>query len=118
MKELLLAFAQPIATILLMLLCAFGGWKLNTYYTGYQDSINQKIEKQVSDGLSRIEQQGAKNLNDTLLELKNRKVEIVTKEVPKFIDRPVYQNVCIDEDGVTTLQNLKNASTSARQEKK
>ena len=34
------------------------------------------------------------------------RVETVTREVQKIIDRPVYSNVCIDDDGLQQLNSL------------
>lgn len=34
------------------------------------------------------------------------KVETVTREVQKIIERPVYNNVCIDSDGLRSINSL------------
>lgn len=34
------------------------------------------------------------------------KVETVTREVQKIIERPVYSNVCIDDDGLRIINSL------------
>ena len=34
------------------------------------------------------------------------KVETVTREVQKIVDRPVYQSVCIDDDGLRIINSL------------
>lgn len=34
------------------------------------------------------------------------KVETVTREVQKIIERPVYQSVCIDDDGLRIINSL------------
>jgi len=34
------------------------------------------------------------------------KVETVTREVQKIIERPVYHNVCIDDDGLRIINSL------------
>ncbi|WP_121774910.1 hypothetical protein [Acinetobacter bereziniae] len=34
------------------------------------------------------------------------KVETVTRDVQKIIDRPVYQSVCIDDDGLRIINSL------------
>ena len=34
------------------------------------------------------------------------KVETVTREVQKIVDRPVYQSVCIDDDGLRITNSL------------
>ncbi|MCF9035391.1 hypothetical protein JKI98_11105 [Acinetobacter nectaris] len=38
------------------------------------------------------------------------KVEYVTRTINKYIDRPVYRNVCIDDDGRLQLNDLIKSS--------
>lgn len=38
------------------------------------------------------------------------KVEYVTRTINKYIDRPVYRNVCIDDDGRVQLNELIKSS--------
>lgn len=40
------------------------------------------------------------------------KNEVVIKEVQKIIDRPVYRNICIDDDGLRQLNSLISKNTS------
>lgn len=40
------------------------------------------------------------------------KVETVTREVQKIIDRPVYQQHCFDDDGVSAINSLIANDTS------
>lgn len=40
------------------------------------------------------------------------KNEVVIKEVQKIIDRPVYRNTCIDDDGLRQLNSLIPKNTS------
>ena len=40
------------------------------------------------------------------------KVETVTREVQKIIDRPVYQQFCFDDDGVSAINSLVASDSS------
>ena len=40
------------------------------------------------------------------------KVETVTREVQKIIDRPFYNNVCLDDDGVSAINSLITSDSS------
>ena len=40
------------------------------------------------------------------------KVETVTREVQKIIDRPVYQQYCFDNDGVSAINSLITSDSS------
>lgn len=94
-------------------IATFVGWKLNTYYTGYQTSIEQRIEKQVDLGLQKIQQQGAKNLKDTQDLIDNKQTQIIKEKVPLIVDRPIYLNSCLDEDGVDVLRKLRDIRKGA-----
>ena len=40
------------------------------------------------------------------------RVETVTREIEKFIDRPVYSNVCIDDDGLQKINSIISSNTN------
>ncbi|RZG86738.1 hypothetical protein EXE10_05870 [Acinetobacter sp. WCHAc060033] len=40
------------------------------------------------------------------------KVETVTREVQKIVERPVYNNVCIDDDGMRIINSLISDNSS------
>ena len=40
------------------------------------------------------------------------KVETITREVQKIIDRPVYQQFCFDDDGVSAINSLVTSDSS------
>lgn len=97
-----------------LLLCVFAGWKMNSIYTGYQMNIEERITKQVDKSLSKIEQQGAQNLKETQDLLAKGTTTIVETKVPLIIDRPIYNNVCLDKDGGTILKELREESKRIR----
>ncbi|EOR9074253.1 hypothetical protein FOI42_RS03970 [Escherichia coli] len=113
-SKVLIPFWKPIAFVLLMASCTFGGWKANTFYTGYKESIELKIEKKVDAALSKIESQNTKNYVETKQIMQNNAKVIETK-VPVIIEREVYRNVCLDEEGVKLLNDLKQNSLAARE---
>ena len=43
----------------------------------------------------------------------NTKVETVTREVQKIVERPIYFNRCIDDDGVHQINSLIEAKHSS-----
>lgn len=112
--SLLTEFVKPILFVIIMGLCVFGGWKLNTFYTGYKSNIEQKITKQVDSALDTIQQNQAKNLIDTQELIKKGSAQIVETKVPIIIERKIYQNICLDEDGVKVLEDLKINSIEGR----
>lgn len=43
-----------------------------------------------------------------------KKVEYITKTITKYIDRPVYSNACIDDDGRLQLNELIKSGQSTK----
>lgn len=104
------------AIIVAIIVCSsfFGGWKTNEIYHGYKHNLEEKIEKLVEKGLDDIQKQGAKNLIDSQQLLKDRKVTIIEKELPIIIEKEVYRNPSLDQDGVEYLKKLKEVTKEER----
>ena len=112
-SKVLIPYWKPILVLAVMGGCVYGGWSANTYYTGYKQSIDQKIEKQVDSALSKIQQENAKNYIETKKIMQDN-AKVIETQVPVIIEREVYKNVCIDEDGFRLLNDLKQNSLIAR----
>ncbi|MBJ9134442.1 hypothetical protein [Citrobacter farmeri] len=62
------------------------------------------------DPKSEIKQE-AQQARETIKELdeSETKTKVIIKEVPKIVERPIYTNICIDEDGLDVLRKLKES---------
>lgn len=49
---------------------------------------------------------------ETLKSERQVKTETVTREIQKIIERPVYSNICIDDDGLHKINSLITNNTS------
>ena len=102
---------------LLVVVVVWGGWQkykrtqaenqvLNAELT-CQDKIDKKLKPYLD-----AEKQGQKNANEAAKnyeqqkEVERSKTETITREVQKIIDRPVYQQHCFDDDGVSAINSL------------
>lgn len=112
-SNILIPYWKPISFALLISGSAVAGWKANTYYTGYQESIEQQIAKKVDIALDKMQQENAKSYLETKKIMEDNTKVIETK-VPYIVEREVYKNVCLDEDGVKVLNELKQNSKAAR----
>ncbi|HHT8265837.1 TPA: hypothetical protein ACT2UD_004729 [Escherichia coli] len=112
-SKILIPFWKPISFVLLIGGSAYAGWEANTYYSGYQLSIEQQIAKKVDTALDKMQQENAKNYLETKKIMEDNAKVIETK-VPFIVEREVYKNVCLDEDGVKVLNELKQNSQAAR----
>ncbi|MEE7597553.1 hypothetical protein [Acinetobacter baumannii] len=112
-REIIIGFLAFLLVICLAVL---------NHKTGQLKEAEQKCQSQIQD----IER---KNLK-TLAEKQNRinkvsadyeqakaeqsiKVETVTREVQKIVERPIYFNRCIDDDGVHQINSLIKAKHSS-----
>ena len=82
----------------------------------YQDSLelvalNAAVTAQ--ENASKYEFDQAVALQDWLAENARNK-ETVIREVVKLVDRPVYHNVCLDDDGLRIANAAKNGTAIER----
>lgn len=64
-SNILIPYWKPISFALLISGSAIAGWKANTYYTGYQESIEQQIAKKVDIALDKMQQENTKSYLET-----------------------------------------------------
>lgn len=101
--------------VVFLLIGAYGaGWKTNTIYTGYKESIELKIEKKVDTALDKMQQKAAQSLAQTQDILSKQKAEVIETKVPIIIEKKVYDNTCLEQDGVGVLSDLKEKSRITR----
>lgn len=112
MFDLIKLYKWPIsiiAFILYTMLMMFSGWQIHTYYDGYKQNQEQKVELIIKEGISKYQKEQAQGLADTLNLLKDAKTNTIIKE-PTIINRPIYMKQCMDQDGVELLKQYKNNS--------
>ena len=100
-------------------------WVGQIAYTNHLSGKLQNAESKCQAKVQEIEQQHLKALaekqnaiNQVSADYEKAKseqrvqVETVTREVQKIIERPVYQQHCFDDDGVSAINSLITGSTS------
>ncbi|HCA4903544.1 TPA: hypothetical protein MW113_001041 [Acinetobacter baumannii] len=75
----------------------------------------QKIEKKNLEALAEKQNQINKVSADyeKVKAEQNTKVETITREVQKIVERPVYKSSCIDDDGMQQLNELIKAGNTS-----
>lgn len=104
---------QQLIEIALAVCLAFGAYQ----YIGHRAVEAYKDEQKIVQLEADKKQAEAYNLvAQELEELKNKRQEnakTITKYVEKIVDRPVYLNECIDDDGLHILNSaIKGGSAS------
>lgn len=112
-------YQAVIITMTVFLLLSFVGLGVQTWRVEHwkektqsaESACNAKILKLKEDQFTELQKKQNeinKVSSDYEVEKSKQKVrvETVTREVQKIIDRPVYSNVCIDDDGLQQLNSL------------
>lgn len=100
-------------------------WVGQIAYTNHLSGKLRKASEQCTAKIQKIEQQHLKALaekqntiNQVSADYEKAKseqrvqVETVTREVQKIIERPVYQQHCFDDDGVSAINSLITGDSS------
>ena len=43
---------------------------------------------------------------EELKQLKDTRVEVITKEIERVVEKPIYQNECLDQEGIDLLNEI------------
>ena len=100
-------------------------WVGQIAYTNHLSGKLKDAESKCQTKIQKIEQQHLKalaekqkSINQVSADYERAKseqrvqVETVTREVQKIIDRPVYQQHCFDDDGVSAINSLITGDSS------
>ncbi len=98
-----------VAFLLYTVLMVFGGWKIHTYYDGYQQNLEAKVQQVIDNGISTFQRNQAQGLEDTKNLLDSAKTNTIIKE-KTIVNRPIYMQQCIDQAGVDLLKQYREES--------
>jgi len=107
---------QLIIALVWTVLMLFSGWKINTYYSGYQENLKNEVTEVVKQGLADIQAQQAKDLISTLKSIQELD-KPVQSELTTIVKQPIYVTQCIDDDGLKLLKDYKDKSNALRTKK-
>jgi hypothetical protein len=92
------------------LLAAFlAGWTASNWHTDSLDLVAEKAAQNATGAASAHELNQAVILQDTLSRLSANETTIIRENV-KLVDRPIYNNVCLDLDGLRNANAAKNGT--------
>lgn len=122
MSAFIAKFYELIIYVLLsLLICviAWGGWQKYKRTQAEYQALNAeiicqgKIDKELKPYLD-VEKKAQELANqageeyEESKEVERVKTETITREVQKIVERPVYINTCIDDDGVRLINEAGN----------
>ena len=92
------------------LLVAFlGGWTVNGWYTDSLAHVASQAAAAAQDKANKREYEQAIALDKWLAENAINERTIIRESV-KLVDRPVYRNICLDDDGLRLINAAKNGT--------
>lgn len=83
------------------------GWKNDSEQLAIQKAVDVFIEE-----YRKNETDKSKILQDKLNSLRANEREII-REIPKIINRDVYHNICIDNDGLSLIERARAGKTNS-----
>ena len=103
------------AAALLAAVLAFGsGWQVRAWKAGNDDAA--RLEQQLRDTHRRAEHADrAAAGNEQQRAALRRQVQIITREVDRVVDRPIYRSECLDADGLRLIAIAIGTAASASQ---
>lgn len=96
-------------TVVIVLSAALAGSAISWYIQDMRYTLQIKASQLAA---AQAELQAVAIANEASANYESAKVVIETKAVAarkavvKYVDRPIYKNVCIDQDGIDTLNSL------------
>lgn len=95
-----------------LLLAFFAGWKVNGWRYEAQIAEAEKARQAMIDAYREEEAKSAALLEKRLKELRANE-KVIERERIKLVDRPVYSNECLDDDGLQLVERARTGKTDA-----
>ena len=87
-------------------LSGFGTWKVQDWR--YAEKENERLEQEAE--AKKIREKAISAASDTQEKTREKERVVyrtITKTVDRIIERPVYSNVCLDDDGILAINRGK-----------
>lgn len=82
-----------------------GGWKTRTWKAGSDEAV--RMQQEAQDAARKVERaDSASSMFETGRDAQRERIRVITKEVDRVVDRPIYRDgVCLDDDGLRLIAN-------------
>lgn len=103
-----------LAGLVIASLIFFAGWTTKGAFIAKRDLAIIEAKKEFIEVYQKAEFEKAQLLEAKLSELKANE-RLVIREIPKIINRDVYRNVCIDDDGLQLIERARTGQADTKQ---
>ena len=99
----------PYVRNVLFAACFLAGWTASSWQSDSVELVATKVAQKASQALSGEQLKFAEGIQHELSRLSANEKTIIRENV-KLVDRPVYHNVCLDDDGLYNANAAKNGT--------
>lgn len=96
----------------LLVISFLAGWKVNGWRHEAEAALIREAKQAMVDAYREEEAKAATVLENKLKDLKANE-KIIEKERVHLVDRPVYSNICLDDDGVRLIERARTGKTDS-----
>lgn len=99
----------PYVRNILFLASFVAGWSVSSWYSDSLELVAARAAVKASQGVAADQLKSAEKIQLELSRLSANEKTIIRENV-KLVDRPVYRNVCLDDDGLYNANAAKNGT--------
>lgn len=103
--------AKLIAAAVVIIVSFIAGWQVKGAFVAKRDLAIVEAKKEFIDAYQKAETARATAFESKLQELKANE-KVIERERLKIIDRPVYSNECLDDDGLLLIERARTGKTN------
>lgn len=97
------------------LVVGFGvGWQVHSWKTGAEEAQRQQAAQELANESQRLVSRASAQ-HETRREQREARERVVVREVQRVVEKPVYREQCLDDDGLRILTEDIAASNARRE---
>ena len=96
--------------VAVLLIAFLAGWQVNGWRLAAEKAAAEEARQAMIDAYREEEAKSAALLEKRLKELRANE-KVIERERIKLVDRPVYSNECLDDDGVQLVERARAGKT-------
>ena len=101
------------ALLLVLLAIAFGGWTVRGWKEEADAAKQKARDSELVVALQKRDENTAAAVEKKLSGLRANE-RLIEREIPKIIDRVVYRNECLDDDGLRLIESVRSGRTAVQ----
>ena len=98
--------------VAVLLIAFLAGWQINGWRLAAEKAAAEEARQAMIDAFREEEAKAAAVLEKRLKELRANE-KVIERERIKLVDRPVYSNECLDDDGLQLIERARKGKSDA-----